>query len=326
MLVEKGIHLVNIPLPIRLESVNCYLLEGKDGWAIIDTGLNYPGAKEKWTQALREIGIGFQDITKMVVTHFHVDHVGLAGWFQERSGCKVYISDKEGANLGRFWDVYLGDDQELYLFLIKSGLEQDEAETLCNLLRNVDRVLQPYPDFEFVKDGDFLRLGDRLWEVLVTPGHTSGHICLYCNEEGLLLSGDQLLPTITSNISIVPAGATDPLEDYLNSLRRLEGLHPRLVLPAHGPCFDNYQERIRELYRHHEERLELILRSVGSGKHAAAISDEVFGTDLGPVERFMAVGETLAHLKVLIRQGLVAEREGIPTTFIARGVGSFQAK
>lgn len=315
MQIGNGLHTFRLPLPLTLDHLNVYLLEGKDGWSIIDTGLNYPAAQKIWERSLTSLGIDFTEIRNVVVTHFHIDHVGLAGWIQEKSGCRVFMSAQELEYMDKFQDIYVDNDYELRQFLFQHGFNKEQVLGLRNLFARVEKIIKPEPVVDILEDCDFIELGDRLWQVLITPGHASGHICLYDSQEEILLAGDQLLPSITSNISILPSCSINPLEEYLESLKRLKKLDIKLALPAHGDLFADVKNRIDQLFSHHSERLQIILDSVGEGKNAGQITDLVFGEEMDLLQRFLAVGETLAHLQLLIRYGLVCQQEGMPVIF-----------
>lgn len=307
--LPKGIHRVNISIPMSLKNVNCYLLEGPRGWSAVDAGLNYPAAKDEWKKALSSIGLSFSDIKELVITHSHVDHLGLAGWIQQKSGCRVFMSNQEANGMTRFRTLVIHQSDVLRTFMLQNGFTDEEANSLQNMFSSVDQIVKPDPQVELLADGDNIMLGDRGWQVFVTPGHAEGHVCLYDPIEEILISGDQILPTITSNISIIPYSQHNPLEDYIASLLRLKELKIKTVLPAHREPFAEAHRRIDELLAHHENRLQVILNAIEDGKNAAQITDQVFGSDLNsPLDRFLAVGETLAHLKVLMQKGLVRQQ------------------
>lgn len=296
-----GIHRVRLPLPFRLDHVHCYAIEGRDGWAIVDAGLNYEPARRAWFDFMRAHNFGPGEITGIYLTHYHPDHYGASGWLQQLSGAPVYMSMTESALAEKIWRE---DTARLLADMFRENGMPEElvSKILAGVAEMRSRVI-PHPRITTVAAGDLVRLGGLDYRVLLTPGHSDGHICLYNEKNGILLSGDHLLPKISSNISLWPLAHPDPLDNFLNSLAENHRLEIKLALPAHGDCFTGVQERIAELEEHHRVRLSLIREIASRGVSAYQVCREVFGDRLSLHEVRFAMTETLAHLVYLVGRG-----------------------
>lgn len=304
--VHPGIYRLNIPVPGALKSMNSYLLQGQDGWTVIDPGPNLSGCRERWETALTDINVRFEDIDDILVTHGHIDHVGLAGWLQQKSGAVVWMTEKEYASAFHPRHEQRIGSEHFETGMLRLGLTPEEISSLVNILGRATTIIEPWPQATFVQE-KHTRFGDRDWQVILTRGHTDCHICLFNSDEKILLSGDQVLPTISTVIRFPTSVQDNPLHDYLESLRTLRQLSPNLVLPAHGEPFRDMEARIEQLFSHHDERLRLITDCLtAGGTHTREISDYLFGSDLDAFNRFLATGEIFAHLLLLISQGKIS--------------------
>lgn len=300
--VHPGIYRLRLPVPGALRSMNSYLLQGKQGWSVIDPGPNFPGCSEEWEVAIDDLGIQFSDIKQILVTHGHIDHVGLAGWLQEQSGAEVLMNRDE------YNSTFYPEETEkigslfYYNGMASLGINAAEIEQITNIMGYVTAVMEPWPQVRFLQD-DSLVMGDRTWEVILTTGHTNAHVCLFNREEGLLLSGDQILPTISTVIRF-PIGVEDnPLRQYLDSLTILKELNPTKIMPAHGEPFNDMDARIEQLLHHHQERLQQIMDCLSDEPCTVrTIVDQLFGR-LDAFNLFLASGEISAHLLLLQSQG-----------------------
>lgn len=287
------------------------MAEGDTGWDIIDTGLNIPPTHEAWENTLREHGIKWDDIRAVYVTHYHPDHYGAAGWLQEKTGAPVCMSERDLADAKKVWQAgfeFLGDFSDFFLL---HGVPADLLKKITGSMIMTARAVFPgNPDITTVSEGEKIRFGHEIYEVIQTPGHADGHLCFFCPGNGILISGDHLLPGITSNISFWPGARPNPLKLFFSSLEKIKQLKVGLAMPAHGEPFTGITERIEELFIHHRERLELISRIAGKGKTAFEISNTVFGTGLSLHEMRFAVSETIAHLVYLENEGAVQSLKG----------------
>jgi glyoxylase-like metal-dependent hydrolase (beta-lactamase superfamily II) len=322
--IDPGIWRIPLPLPMALRAVNLYLLGGNGEWALVDAGLGTPEGEAALRAGLRYAGIDMEQITTLVLTHAHPDHIGLAGDVHAAAGAPVRLLAGEAEQLFRVWD-----DPELTGLRVANamfathGMPADEVALGVRGSQRLRRLLHlpPRAAVVTVAEGDTLRLAGRDYRVLWTPGHADHHLCLL-RDDGVLVAGDHVLPRITPNIGLYPNARPNPLRDYLTSLAAVRDLPVRLVLPGHGRPFANLTRRVDELRAHHEERADEIvslLEARPTGSHAFALAAELFGERLSAVEhRRFALAETLAHLEDLRERGLVQRRDDVaPVLFAA---------
>lgn len=304
--ITADIYQVRLPLPFALRYVNCYLLAGEAGWTIVDAGLNTADGRETWHMALTELGIQFSDIQQIVLTHAHPDHYGLAGWLQqEAQGVPPVLMSPREAELAHWvWQEEVGWTEAVTSFWRQCGIPD---EVVTAVVTETDRTRQrtrPHPQtIQTIEPDTTIKLGNRQFQVIHTPGHSDGQIIFYDAAERLLLCGDHVLQRITPNISLWPFGEPDPLGRYLHSLSQIAQLDVNLALPGHGPLIHDLRGRIRELQTHHAERLGVMATAVNGSATPYAISQRVFDFDkLSIHEKRFAVSETLAHLEYLVWQ------------------------
>ncbi|KKM10054.1 hypothetical protein SY88_15525 [Clostridiales bacterium PH28_bin88] len=300
--VVANVFMVKIPVPFPLKYVNCYLFRGSEGWWVVDTGINYPPAQEAWKAVFDGLNLPLKKIKAIYVTHYHPDHYGLAGWLQEQSGAPVFMSEIDGKSVEVVWKSDLRA-VETGRFLAANGMPADLVEKIAERGAQTRLMVQPHPYLTTVAEGQEIMLGEDTYQVLYTPGHTDGHMCLYNRREGILLSGDHLLPTITSNISRWPGAAENPLANFLHSLRKIRQLNVQVVLPAHGPVFSSASKRVAEFLDHHEKRLAAVLAAVGRESSAYEVCTKVFGPHLSIYDWRFAMSETITHLDYLRAAG-----------------------
>lgn len=300
-----GIHLVRIPIPAPLRYVNAYLLAGADGWTIVDTGFHTADAERTWDQAFAALGIGPGDVAAIIVTHFHPDHYGAAGWLQERTGAPVVMLDREIATVARVWQPAC--PEELAAFARRHGAPADAVEQIAGRSRRTQSEVQPPPRLTPVAEGERLRLGGRTFDVLWTPGHSPGLMVLVDRERRIALVNDMVLARISPNVSAGPHQGPDPLGEFLASLRRVAELPVDLALTGHGAPVRDLRGRCRELLRHHEERLGRALAAVSArrgGATAWEVARDLFGGVMDtPANLGFALGEAAAHLDHLVAAG-----------------------
>lgn len=320
-----GVYRLILPLPFPgLHRVNAYLLTGDSGFTLVDCGLFDPARDDGggWgalVEALAACDADPSGIASLVVTHPHIDHYGMAGRLKDETGCKILMHRRSIDDLQTYEDP-AGFIETLRRLLSDHGVDEsdlDELSAFEDWRSFVSGVV--HPDV-LLDDGETLEIGGREWQIVHTPGHSRSHICLYA-ADGILLSGDHLLPGITPHIDFQRGAGEDPLGDFLDSLAKIEELDPSLVLPGHGKPFDEGAERARAIVRHHERRLGSILQVI---RHrpctASQITEEIFGTTLFNFQRRLALGEALAHLAYLRVREEVERIEADDGTFLYRKV------
>ena len=310
------IHRLRLPIPnAPLEDVNAYLVEGdKDNGALlVDSGWNTEEAFDSLKKQLAEIGTSGEDISQIVVTHVHPDHYGLAGKLKHLYGTKLSLHYLEKDFIE---SRYINMDEllkQMAQWLHLNGTPADELSELQTASLAMRKFVTPVLPDVTLYGGETITTGYFNFKVIWTPGHASGHICLYEPTKKILFSGDHILSTITPHVGLHPQSSSNPLGDYLDSLNRLKQLEVKLVLPGHGQPFTNLKSRIDQLVRHHKQRNSEILSTLKANpKTAYQIATEITwmsntkgaGWDkLGPWEKRMAVLETLSHLEAMRASG-----------------------
>lgn len=316
MEVVPGIYQLKLPLPVpntQMADVNAYLIEGKKDWLLVDTGWNTRQTFAELEKQLKEIGVGFESISQIIITHFHPDHYGLAGKLKELSGARIALHQIEQGFIDSRYvnmDTLLAETADQ---LRLHGVPDDELPRLQRASLEVRKYVSPISAEITLHGGERIVHGSFDFEVVWTPGHSPGHICLYEPKRKVLLSGDHLLPTIFPNVGLHPQSGENPLGDYLHSLGVVERLDIDLVLPAHEYVFSSCRQRIKELYRHHDERKAAIMAVLKEGpKTAYEVSCRIpwivngatmFFAELLPLDKRLAVMSALAHLEPLCAEG-----------------------
>ncbi|MDP9233993.1 MAG: MBL fold metallo-hydrolase [Actinomycetota bacterium] len=307
-----GVFRLVLPLPFQgLERVNAYLLTDEAGCMLVDCGI-FQLADEPahgWDEivaAMRACDAEPRDVKRLVVTHPHVDHYGMAARFVAETGAELVMHASSRGELDAYRDP-AGAAERLGHLLEGFGVPEEELRELTafeDWRAYVSDVVDPATK---VEGGESLTCGGRSWEVVHTPGHSASHICLFSQNDGLLISGDHLLPTVTPHIDFAEGhGDADALGDYLDSLEKVAALEPSLVLPGHGRPFDEGAARAGVIASHHDRRLGSILQVIRWEPHTVSeITDEVFGPELFDFQRRLAIGEAIAHLVYLQRRGEV---------------------
>ena len=305
--VSEDVYQLKLPVPFPLKFIASYLVEGRDGWTVIDPGFDYPPAREAWEVRASSVGLDFGNIARIVVTHLHPDHIGLARWLQVRSGAPVFMLEDEIRNARHVWDPDWGVEAFVG-FLVRNGMDAKTAEATAGTTRLGVRLPER---MEALREGDVVPVGDRASRIIHTPGHSDYHFVLHDRERRLLFAGDHVLLRITPNIGLWTYTEPRPLERYLESLEGLRGLGVDLVLPGHGPIFHDLDGRIDELISHHAERLSE-MHALLDGKPATPyeVAHRHFPQDLTDHQLRFALAETLAHLEHLVGEGRAERLDG----------------
>lgn len=308
MEVTSGIHQFKVPIPDNpLGYLNAYLIKGQRQRMLVDTGWNTDEALNSLGQQLAEAGMQFQDITHILITHIHPDHYGLAGRLKQLSGAEMIFHEVEKVYVESRYVEYGNLMEEMEQWLRINGVPDEDLPQLQQASVGMTHVVSAvWPD-RTVRGGEKLSIGDFEFEVLWTPGHSPGHICLYEPHKRILISGDHVLPIITPHVSLHAQSMGNPLADYVDSLQAVEDLDVGLVLPAHEHIFYDLKKRAAEIRQHHEERKQAILDAIGNGRQtafqiSAKIPWNVPGVTwetMATFDRRSAVMETLAHLELM---------------------------
>ena len=307
--IVHGIYQLKVPIPNNpLEATNVYLLKGDKFATLIDAGWDSETAFNSLNRQLAEIGVGFQDISQIIITHAHFDHYGLAGKIKQLSGAKIYMHQRDQEIFRTRYAVTEEFLHKAGQWFRINGVPAAMLRTLHMPISGFREAVPAQPDI-LLNGDETIASGIFNLKVIWTPGHSPGHICLYEPTQKILFSGDHILPVITPNISLSLYSDGNPLGDYLKSLLTVKNLAVALVLPAHEDVFSNLLERADEILHHHEMRSTEILKVLNHNEMTAyQISNLVTWmpeqrgvnfVDLMPIAKLAAVSETLAHLKAM---------------------------
>jgi glyoxylase-like metal-dependent hydrolase (beta-lactamase superfamily II) len=312
--VTPGIYRMPLPLPVPdLSHINSYLVKGDDGYLLIDTGWNTAESFDSLKEQLDEIGVEGKEISRIVVTHVHPDHYGLAGKLKDLFGATLYFHHQEKDFIETRY-VHMEElIQELDQWLQRNGVPSERLGELTQASLPMLKFVTPTLPDTTLYGGETITIGDFSFEVMPTPGHAPGHICLYEPARKILFSGDHILPTITPHVGLHPQSGSNPLGDYLDSLNHFKGLDVELVLPGHEQPFTEFKERIESITLHHRFRNSEILAALNSeAKTAFQLTTEITWLhDVNGVgwykldnwNKRMAILETLAHLEEMRARG-----------------------
>jgi len=305
--VAPGVHWLSTPLPFRLRAINLWLLADGDGWTIVDCGYSRPEVREQWEQVWAAT-LGGRPVTRLIVTHYHPDHAGNSAWICERWNLRPWMTQAEWLTANLALRDRPGADPDARLaFFVANGLAGENLDLFRQRTTHYADGVRLAASFRRIADGELLHIGGRPWRVIVGRGHSPEHASLHCAELGLFIAGDQLLPEITTNVSIWPdEPEADPLGQFLDSLRRFARELPpaTLVLPSHRRPFRGVQARVAAIEEHHRERLDLLLAQAAHGPlSAGAMLPVLFRGALDGHQLGFAMGEALAHLNHLVHAG-----------------------
>jgi len=292
--LDAGIRRVTLPLPARPGHVHAYLLPGEDGWTLVDTGLGLPDARERWAAELDGLP---GRIGRILVTHFHPDHVGAARDVAELTGAPVVQGRLDYAQCVQAW---ADDDWARVLvdWFHRHGVPDEVVSELVEQGSLYRPFIRYQPDPMLVDPGDLV----DGWTVVAAPGHADGQLMLH--RDGVLVAADHLLDRISPTVGLWPRSREDPLGDYLEALEATIALDASLAVAGHGEPLPDPAGRARALVAHHRERLAATAAALGDEPRSAyAVSYPLFGAELKASARRFAVAETLSHLERLVREG-----------------------
>lgn len=310
--VTQGVWWLKMPLPFDLDHINLYLLEEQDGWVIIDTGLGGHVSRDIWKAALAGPLAG-KPFKQVIVTHYHPDHIGSAGWLCQHYQIPLLISQKEyDCAAQQLIQATSSEQQQAYLHAL--GVDQGAAAPVIKASAGVLHMYDPLPDsYQPLSHNQTLSIADRQWRVQLADGHSPAHATLYCAELNLLISGDQVLPRISSNVSVrMDSPDANPLACWLSSLEALKALpEETLVLPAHDAPFYGLHRRLVSLQQSHADLLEKLLGLLTDDcwQTVHALTHPLYKRKLHGFNLFLALGECQAHLHYLFEQGKVGYQQ-----------------
>jgi glyoxylase-like metal-dependent hydrolase (beta-lactamase superfamily II) len=316
--ILPGLKWVRLPLPFLLGHINVWLARDGDSWVIIDTGLYSKKSRKAW-QSIFANELDSLPVSQVIVTHLHPDHVGCAGWLcdyldvglsmtmNEYLLCRILVADTGLPAPGVGLDFYHA-----------AGFNEQQLQLYGATFGTFGKMVHPLPlSYSRLRDDSVVRMNGTDWRVIIGRGHSPEHACLFSPELNVLISGDQVLPTISPNVSVYPTEpAANPLKEWFDSLRRMKSLLPEdvLVLPAHGRPFRGVMERLDVLIQEHEDGLERLYDTCREPHRAVDVFEALFKGRVGDGNRIMATGEAVAHLNYLLQKGDMSvekDRDGV---------------
>ncbi len=310
--VAEGVWWIRMPLPFALDHINLWVLADDDGWTLIDTGY---GAQATWDLWERHLGglLAARPVKNVIVTHYHPDHIGSADWLVKRTGAAFWMTTSEFLSAHAARDDTAGFDRATGVaFFERNGLDASRMPERMRTGNGYKRGVPEIPrGYRRMMHGDRLRIGGRDWEVITVFGHAPEHAALWCESLGVLVSGDQVLPRITTNVGVWGnQPEANPLALFLTSLGRFSHLPADArVLPSHDRVFHGLHQRIAELHEHHERRLERLLEGCAQPITAHDAIPLLFKRQLDDHQLMFAMGESIAHLHYLDHEGKVLRVE-----------------
>jgi len=315
--VAPGVKWLRMPLPFALNHINLWVLDDGDGWTLVDTGINSTKTREVWSEIFAGPLKG-KPVMRVVCTHFHPDHIGLAGWLTEMHGAPLWVTPKEMAMAHETRDLTIARIETLMTAqYTRAGLAGALSDAIATRGNSYTTGVVPLPaTFTAIDPAQPIAAGGQSWQVVVGEGHSPQLAALYAAKSdawpGILISGDQVLPGISPNVSVRFMEAIDdnPLSLFLDSLARFRTLPAdTLVLPSHKLPFYGLHERIDQIVNHHHDRLDVARRACVNGATASDVLTAMFKRRFDAHQLNFALGETLAHLNYLIATGEVVREQ-----------------
>jgi len=310
--VAPGVRWLSMPLPFQLDHINLWLLQDEGGWTLVDCGIGDAPTRALWEKIFSEV----DGVKRVILTHYHPDHAGNAGWLCQRFGVEMWTTQGEYLTAHAVRSSSAGYTSEAVLSVFKkNGLDAERSAAMAKMRGN-NRYAELVPDFPHsyrrIIEGDVVRIGGRDWHAIVGHGHAPEHLSLYCKELNVVIAGDMLLSTISTNVSvwsIDPEG--DPLRLFLESVARYRELpEDVLVLPSHGKPFRGAHLRVGQLEAHHKARFLELTDALNEPKSANDLLPVLFRRPLDAHQTFFAMGEAIAHLHYLYYAGRASRAIG----------------
>ncbi|NOX49661.1 MAG: MBL fold metallo-hydrolase [Gammaproteobacteria bacterium] len=310
--LAPGVYWLAMPMPGSLGHINLYLLEDNTGWYVVDTGLSNADTGRVWKEIFSS-QLGSKPIIGVICTHMHPDHIGQASMITEEFRCPLYMTRAEYYQARSFANNGSSrrSSWQGQMFYSRAGMPDNYLEELQKMWQAHSAEGMSMPTmpsgYECLEDGQVLTIGDHEWRVVVGSGHSPEHACLHCAALKIMISGDQILPIITSNVSVHPTEPNaNPLKSWMESHDKfLSTPADTLVLPAHNLPFYGVRERLRGLTAHHEDRMLAIEEACVVPHVAKDLLPVLFARKLDPRQMMMALGEAIAHLHLMMHRNRI---------------------
>lgn len=321
--IVPGVFWIRMPLAPPLLRINLWAIEDGDCWTLVDTGQGDTATVELW-RGLLNTSLAGRPISRVLVTHMHLDHIGLAGWLTQETRCRLWMTRLEYLQ-ARIFDrgVSAGSMSAHTDFYRAAGWDASSVQNLRLRLLDKGTAFSELPSqYRRIVEGETIRIGQHDWSVLIGSGHSPEHACFFCPELDLLISGDQVLPRISSHVGVLPQEPdADPMTDWLDSLRKLRSQLPDsvLVLPSHQEPFRGLHARLDSLELEQRQSSQRLLLALQVPKRAVDLFSVMFNRKIDAKVLWLATNETLADLNYLIAQGLCVR------TCDANGVAWYEA-
>ncbi|MEP7154140.1 MAG: MBL fold metallo-hydrolase [Betaproteobacteria bacterium] len=328
--VADGIFWIRMPLPFALDHINLWLLEDEDDagpcWTLVDTGYGVAATHELWERHFKETLQGGR-VKRIIVTHYHPDHVGCASWLHEKTDAPVWMTAAEYLSAHAAAEDFAGFDREnseqLFTAHGLAKMRPDFAEAQKARSGAYKRGVPTVPKRYFrIMENDVIHIGKRDWKIITAFGHAPEHATLFSAGDNILISGDQVLPRITTNVGVWGnQPEANPLKQFLEGMSKFDALPAdTLVLPSHDRVFTGLHTRTEELRSHHAKRLAELVAAIDTPKCAAEILPVLFRRPLNEHQLVFAIGEAIAHLHYLWYAGRATR------TLDADGIYLFQRR
>ncbi|MDF9408064.1 MBL fold metallo-hydrolase [Pelotomaculum isophthalicicum JI] len=315
------IYKIPVHTPYPVGPVNAYLVKNQP-YTLVDPGPETAEAKQSLAEGLASLGVDIKDISRVVLTHSHTDHSGLARWLSEIAGAQIYVHRFEVRKLTLDYDFY----QERLSFFQEAGMPTEALKEILNDNDAVGKPVLPDTGVTILSGGETLKFEGGALLTLHMPGHSDGHICLYDQDGMCLLAGDFILKHISPNPNMEP----DPgnftkrlptLKQYLGGLDLLENLKPRLILPGHGKNIENGLESVKKAREHHKERLNLMTSVLENNSHSVYQLMRFYYPQISGFEIYLGISEVFAHVDYLLAEGRIIKKNSYGISLFQRQAG-----